>query len=186
METLILHLHTELAEDGRNVTSDGLDLAHGYGTVYYRKKEVQHVFNSSVQVTTETLVAMMVKNKAFAKACRHPAIQGMGSHDSLMLLCNDQFSDLIAGGVSVMEAFVASHDPDVRHILEEDAMLAIHEMFASMAEGELGVGVFHEPFITLAAHLCGLRDIQCLDILEGIVFEYRGGNNIVAKRMLIC
>lgn len=185
METLILQRHSELAKDGRHVSSDGMEMAHAYGLIYYRKREVHHVFTSPVQVTVETMVAMMVNNKAFAKACRHPAIQGMGSHDSLILLCNDQFSDLSAGGVSVMEAFVASHDPDVRHILEEEAMLAIHEMFASMAEGELGVGVFHEPFITLAAHLCGLRDIQCLDILEGIVFEYRGGNNIVAKRMLI-
>jgi hypothetical protein len=184
-KTLTLHVHSELANCGRHISKDGLDMAHSCAAVYHRKQEIRHVFTSSVEVTGETVVAMMVENQAFAKACRHPAIEGLGSHDSLMLLCNDQFSDLIAGGVSVMEAFEASHDRDLRHVLEDEAMLAIHEMFACMADGERGVGVFHEPFITLAAHMCGLRDLESLEELDGIVFEFRDTNNIVAKRMLI-
>lgn len=185
LKTLILHVHSELAADGRHVSNMGLNMAHSCGSVYYRNREVQHVFTSPVQVTTETIVAMMVENRAFDQVCRHPAIEGMGSDDLLVLLCNDKFSDLIDGGVSVMEAFRASHDRDLQHILEDEAMLAVKKMFASMSYGELGVGVFHEPFITLAAHLCGLRDLESLEVLDGIVFEFRGENNIVAKRLLI-
>lgn len=185
MKTLVLHVHSELTQDGRHVSSLGLDMAHGYGAIYYRQKTVDHVFTSPLLVTAETAAAMMVKNRSFEKACRHPAFDGLGTEHTLMLLHSEQFDELIAGGVSVMEALVASHDRDVQYVFMDEAMLAIHEMFACMGDGQLAVGVFHPDFIVMAAQACGLGGLDSLELLEGIVFEFRGENNIVAKRQVV-
>lgn len=185
VKTLTLHGPSELTEDGRHVSSLGLDMAHGCGAVYYRQQAVDHVFTSPLLVTAETAAAMIVENPSFAKACRHPAFEGLGTEDALTLLHNELFDELIAGGASVMEALEVSHDRDVQHVFMDEAMLAIHEMFACMGEDQLAVGVFDPHFIVMAAQACGLRDLHSLEVLEGIVFEFRGENNIVAKRQVI-
>ncbi len=185
MKILTLHVHSELAEDGRHISTMGLDMAHGFGAFHHRNQMVQHIFTSPLVATIETAAVMVVENPAFSQSCRHPVIDGLGSDAALMHLHNEKFEDLIAGGVSVMEAFTASHDCDAQHVFEVEAMGAIHQMFSCMEDGEMGVGVFHSSFIILAAYLCGLRDVHTLDILEAVVFEFRGEHNIIAKRKLI-
>jgi hypothetical protein len=160
-------------------------MAHGFGVVYYRNKKVAHVFTSPLITSTETLISIMVGNKAFEDAVQHVAIEGLGTKDALTLLNNEQFRDLVAGDVSTLEAVVIAHDLDIREVFVDEAMVAIKEMFACMADGELGVGVFEDPFISMAAEVCGLEDARSLEPLEHIVFKMDDGGDIVAFWPLI-
>lgn len=182
MKTLDLYA----CESYKHVSYEGLSAANAQACMHFRGRLVEKVFTPCLRPAIETMTAMMVNNASFAKAEHYSGIEGLGHESVVPLLYNDEFCDLIDGGVAVMDALKMSHDPDVQHVFREEAMLAVEHMFARLQEGERGAGVFLGHFIIMAAYASGLRDIHSLEPLEAISFEFHDDDNIVAKRKLIC
>ena len=180
-KTLITHRHSEKTPDGQHISAAGRQVANVNAALYYRGKIVHHLFWSPLIRTTETAISMMVNNAAFDNAMMHVPGYGLGSQDTMGLIITDKFKDLLAGGLSNLEALFASAEPNIIKVLAEETEEGLRRMFAQMSDNELGVGVFHDPLISLAAKRLGLKDARSLEVMEAIVFTMNDDGVITAS-----
>lgn len=178
-KTLFLHQHSEV--EGGHVSAVGRMLAHNYGMYYRGRQPVNHVFCSSLVWTTETAVALMTGCTAFDGAVVHHPIEGLGGKYSLRLLGEAELDDLVDGDLSRLPSNLrADQREGVISTFYSEAVEAVKRIFAVMEDGQLGVGIFHDPFISLAALNFGLQDARALIPMEYIVFTMDDNGDIVA------
>lgn len=178
-KTLFVHQHTE-AVNG-HISTLGRALVNNYDIYYRSQPPVRYVFYSSLLWTTETAVALMTGRVAFNEAVIHGPIDGLGDKYSLQLLGQSSFDDLANGDLSrLLSDLREDHREEVVRTFCIGAVEAVRNMFAIMEDGQLGVGVFHDPFISLAALAFGLEDARELVPMEYVVFTMDDNGDIVA------
>jgi hypothetical protein len=179
-KTLILHCPSYTGPD-EHITAAGRTLAAITAVFRYRDKKVDHMFWSPLTSTIETAIAMMVNNKSFDGAMLHDPVVGLGTPEALNLIGTEKFRDLIAGGLTKLEALLISTESNIIKAIAEETEEGLQRMFTQMSDGELGVGVFPDPFTFLAAKRLGLKNTRVLFWMEAIVFVQDDDGNITAS-----
>ncbi len=182
-KTLILHRHSDKTPDGEHISKAGLEKAQAYGNMCYRGKVVNHLFYSPFVRTVETATAMRLDNQAFDAVVMHEPMFGLGSEEAFIVMATAEFKSAVTTGASNLDALSIHKDERYRMFLDE-GFQALRAMFAQMGEGELGVGVFHDPLISLIARHLGYSEARSLEEMEAIVFMMNSYGGIKAKPLV--
>lgn len=180
-KTLIIHRHSEKTPGGNHISTAGRLLATITAAIRYRGKKADHMFWSPLIRTLETAIAMMVGNASFDNAIMHDPVVGLGTSETMTLIVTDKFKDATAGGMSKLEALLNTGEAPIIKVLAEEAEEGLRRMFSQMSDGQLGVGIFHDPLISLAAWWLGLKDARSLESMEAIVFTMNDDGMITAS-----
>lgn len=172
VKTLNLHRHGDKTP-ANHISAVGRRQAKEMGKLYDRTfgiDSVQHMFFGPLIQTVETAYAMMSCRFAFDQTAVHNAVNGLGDDEMFRELVTADFKDAVAHGISNLGALSVHCDGLIDDLICRGEM-AIRAMFDCMLEGQLGVGVFHDPTIPLLARHFGLIDARSLSFMEGITFR---------------
>ncbi|HPM08001.1 MAG TPA: hypothetical protein PLL60_04375, partial [Bacilli bacterium] len=131
--------------------------------------------------TTETAIAMMTDNTMFDSAEMHDPIVGLGDDAMFAEMVTPEMKQAIKEGKSNFDALFAAHGSDSLNTFITAGQQAIDQMFAAMKDGEVGVGVFHDPTIPLMGWAHGLQEVRSLDSMQAIVFTMNDDGSITAR-----
>jgi len=179
MKKLTLYRHSEKTQDGNHISfTDGLRLAMATGATI--TDNISHVFHGPLPRTAETACYLVAGNpNAFSDATQHDPIVGLGDNDLFSEMFPDNVRNLV-GKYSVLGAVFQGHGDTVASEFAQRGIDAINEMFDLMENDEIGVGMFHDPTISLAAHFIGLPNARSLKSMESITFIQDDDGNIKA------
>jgi len=169
---LTLHRHSDKTPDGKHISHAGKLLAMATGAIY--KDQVHHVFFGPLIRTTESLCYLTAGNpEVFSDVTIFPSpIIGLGDEALFTQIATSKFKNLVSTeGLSFLEATLQAHDNETVEEFGQKSILAIRDMFQTMKDRQIGVGVFHDPIIALAAHFLGFENARSLESMESITFE---------------
>ncbi|MFA6466536.1 MAG: histidine phosphatase family protein [Patescibacteria group bacterium] len=172
VKKLNLHRHADKSPDN-HISVTGRRQAKDEGKRYdrtYGPDGVQHIFVSPLIRTTETAYAMISGRFAFDQTAVHNAVTGLGDDEMFRQMVTAEFKDAVSHGASNLDALSVHSDEFIADLIARGEM-AIRAMFDAMLDGQLGVGLFHDPTIPMLARHFGLTDARSLNSMEAITFR---------------
>lgn len=173
LKTIDLFRHSDKDKSGNHISHAGAELAYNTGDRLYNSAdiEISHGFHGPLIRTSETLTAMRTMSDPFQNMEIHDAIDGLGSTELFKVLVTDAARTAIKAGASNMDGVLSHSDPQILADFESCALSALQHMFDLMDSGQHGVGIFHDPTISMLAKSIGMKDARSLNSMEAIRFR---------------
>ncbi|OGY94676.1 MAG: hypothetical protein A2406_02530 [Candidatus Komeilibacteria bacterium RIFOXYC1_FULL_37_11] len=182
VKTLDLFRHSDKDKSGNHISHAGAELAYNTGDRLYNTSDtkISHGFHGPLIRTSETLAAMRMMSDPFQEMEIHDAVDGLGSAEFFQKTITDAMRADIKDGLSNMEAVLKHMDPSVFDQFKSDAQSALRKMFDLMNDGQIGVGIFHDPTIPMLAKSIGMTEARSLNSMEAIRFNLYDDGSIKA------